>query len=87
MFRCTTLKANHNLVKSIADQGFYEFRRQLEYKCQWYSSELLIVDLIFPSSKTCSNCGHVQDMPLNVRTYDCNVSGIFIDRDLNASIN
>nr|WP_293160714.1 RNA-guided endonuclease TnpB family protein [Okeania sp. SIO2C9] len=63
--------ANHKLSKSIADQGFYEFRRQLEYKCQWYGCELVAVDRFFPSSKTCSSCGHVQDMPLNIRTYDC----------------
>ncbi|NES74073.1 MAG: IS200/IS605 family element transposase accessory protein TnpB [Okeania sp. SIO2D1] len=86
--------ANHKLAKSIADQGFYEFRRQLEYKCQWYGSELVVVDRFFPSSKTCSRCGHVQDMPLNLRTYDCPECGISIDRDLfaehsvgNASIN
>ncbi|NES68177.1 MAG: IS200/IS605 family element transposase accessory protein TnpB, partial [Okeania sp. SIO2D1] len=79
--------ANHKLAKSIANQGFYEFRRQLEYKTQWYGSELVVVDRFFPSSKTCSNCGHVQDMPLNVRTYDCPECGLSIDRDLNASIN
>ncbi|NEP89506.1 MAG: IS200/IS605 family element transposase accessory protein TnpB [Okeania sp. SIO2C2] len=79
--------ANHKLAKSIADQGFYEFRRQLEYKCQWYGSELVVVDKFFPSSKTCSNCGHVQDMPLSLRTYDCPDCGLSIDRDLNASIN
>ncbi|RQH20438.1 RNA-guided endonuclease InsQ/TnpB family protein, partial [Okeania hirsuta] len=79
--------ANHKLAKSIADQGFYEFRRQLEYKCQWYGCELVVVDRFFPSSKTCSNCGHVQDMPLNIRTYDCPECGLSIDRDLNASIN
>ncbi|NEQ41338.1 MAG: IS200/IS605 family element transposase accessory protein TnpB [Okeania sp. SIO3I5] len=78
---------NHKLAKSIADQGFYEFRRQLEYKCQWYGSELVVVDRFFPSSKTCSNCGHVQDMPLSLRTYDCPECGLSIDRDLNASIN
>ncbi|NES90840.1 RNA-guided endonuclease InsQ/TnpB family protein [Okeania sp. SIO2B9] len=79
--------ANHKLAKLIADQGFYEFRRQLRYKCQWYGSELVVVDRFFPSSKTCSNCGHVQDMPLNQRTYDCPECGLSIDRDLNASIN
>ncbi|NES69134.1 MAG: IS200/IS605 family element transposase accessory protein TnpB [Okeania sp. SIO2D1] len=79
--------ANHKLAKSIADQGFYEFRRQLKYKCQWYGSELVVVDRFFPSSKTCSNCGHVQDMPLHLRTYDCPDCGLSIDRDLNASIN
>ncbi|NES78206.1 MULTISPECIES: RNA-guided endonuclease TnpB family protein [unclassified Okeania] len=79
--------ANHKLAKSIAYQGFYEFRRQLEYKTHWYGSELVVVDRFFPSSKTCSNCGHVQYLPLNVRTYDCPDCGISIDRDLNASIN
>ncbi|MGD1716023.1 RNA-guided endonuclease InsQ/TnpB family protein [Dapis sp. BLCC M172] len=79
--------ANHKLAKSIADQGFYEFRRQLEYKTQWYGSELVAIDRFFPSSKTCSYCGHVQDMPLNLRTYDCPDCGLSIDRDLNASIN
>ena len=72
--------ANHKLAKSIADQGFYEFRRQLEYKTHWYGSELVVVDRFFPSSKTCSNCGHVQDMPLNNRTYDCDDCGVSIDR-------
>jgi len=50
---------NNKLAKSIADQGFYEFLRQLEYRCQWYGSELVLVDRFFPSSKTCSNCGHI----------------------------
>ena len=49
--------------------------------------ELVVVDKFFPSSKTCSNCGHVQDMPLSLRTYDCPDCGLSIDRDLNASIN
>ncbi|OZH54406.1 transposase [Hydrocoleum sp. CS-953] len=79
--------ANHKLAKSIADQGFYEFRRQLEYKTHWYGSDLVVVDRFFPSSKTCSNCGYVQDMPLNLRTYECPECGLSIDRDLNASIN
>ena len=79
--------ANHKLAKSIADHGFCEFLRQLEYKCQWYGSELVIVDIIFPSSKTGCNCGHVQDMLLNLRTYDYPDCGLSIDRDLNASLN
>ncbi len=72
--------ANHKLAKSIADQGFYEFRRQLEYKTQWYGSELVVIDRFFPSSKTCSNCGRVQDMPLNLRTFNCPECGLSIDR-------
>nr|WP_293093318.1 zinc ribbon domain-containing protein [Okeania sp. SIO2F4] len=46
-----------------------------------------MVDRFFPSSKTCCRCGHVQDMPLSLRTYDCSDCGLSIDRDLNASIN
>ena len=44
------------------------------------------IDCNFPSSKTCSNCGHVQDMPLKIRTYDCPECGLSIDRDRCASI-
>lgn len=78
---------NHCLAGAIADGGFYEFRRQLEYKCQWYGSKLTLIDQWYPSSQICSNCGHRQKMPLNQRTYDCPNCGISIDRDLNAAIN
>lgn len=45
------------------------------------------IDRFFPSSKTCSNCGYVQDMPLSKRVFNCPNCGISIDRDLNASLN
>ncbi|WP_338043243.1 MULTISPECIES: RNA-guided endonuclease InsQ/TnpB family protein [Okeania] len=51
------MMANHKLAKAVGDMGFYEFRRQLEYKCELYGSSLTIVDRWFPSSKTCSRCG------------------------------
>jgi len=85
----TYLAKNHNPPPSPPgrgargmgeDQGFYEFRRQLEYKCQWYGSFLVVVDRFFPSSKTCSKCGYVQQMLLNLRTYECGCCGISIDR-------
>ncbi|WP_242052585.1 transposase, partial [Sphaerospermopsis sp. FACHB-1194] len=44
--------ANGKLSKAIADMGFYQFRRQLEYKTQLYGSKLVIVDRYYPSSKT-----------------------------------
>jgi putative transposase len=78
---------NHQLAGAIADAAFGEFRRQLEYKCQWYGSKLVVVDRFFPSSQLCSRCNHQQKMPLKVRTYDCPKCGLSIDRDLNASIN
>ncbi|MCC3414681.1 MULTISPECIES: RNA-guided endonuclease TnpB family protein, partial [unclassified Microcoleus] len=79
--------ANHKLAGAISDLGFYEFRRQLEYKCKMYGSQLVLVDRWFPSSKICANCGHKKDMPLSVRTYDCPACGLSVDRDLNASLN
>jgi putative transposase len=78
---------NHRLAQSIADVAFGEFRRQLEYKCQWYGSILIVLDRFFPSSQLCSNCAHQQKMLLKVRTFDCPQCGLSLDRDLNASIN
>jgi putative transposase len=78
---------NHKLARAIADCGFGEFRRQLEYKCQRYGSELVIVDRFYPSSQLCSDCGHQQKMPLKERVYNCPSCGITLDRDLNAAIN
>ena len=55
------MMSNHKLAKAVADMGFYEFRRQLEYKCELYGSELVVMDRWFPSSKTCSRCGVVKE--------------------------
>ncbi|NET29100.1 MAG: IS200/IS605 family element transposase accessory protein TnpB [Okeania sp. SIO1I7] len=78
---------NHKLASAIADCGFYEFKRQLTYKCEWYGSKLVIADRFYPSSQICSNCGHQQKMPLHLRTYECSECGFEADRDLNAAIN
>lgn len=79
---------NHKLASAILDGGFYEFKRQLEYKCLWYGSVLTIIDRWYPSSKTCSNCNNIKkDLKLSHRVYDCLECGFSSDRDLNASIN
>ena len=79
---------NRRLALAIADVGFYEFRRQLEYKCQWYGSQLVIVSRTFPSSKRCSRCGHKKKkLSLSEREYHCEECGLRIDRDLNAALN
>lgn len=57
------MMTNHKLSWAISDLGFYEFRRQLEYKCKMYGANLVLVDQWFPSSLTCSNCGSKHDMP------------------------
>ncbi|MDJ0516565.1 MAG: RNA-guided endonuclease TnpB family protein [Trichodesmium sp. MO_231.B1] len=78
---------NHKLASAIADCGFYEFKRQLTYKCEWYGSQLVIADRFYPSSQLCSQCGHQQKMPLSSRRYECSNCGFEADRDFNAAVN
>jgi len=82
------MMANRKLAKAIADMGFFEFRRQLTYKCELYGSKLVVVDRWFPSSKTCSNCGTTKEtLTLDERVFLCQHCGFSLDRDLNAAIN
>ena len=76
---------NKHLAEAVSKQGFYEFKRQIAYKCEKYGIELVEVP---PSSKTCSCCGRVKkELKLSDRVYKCENCGLEIDRDLNASIN
>lgn len=82
------LMQNRKLAKAIADMGFYEFKRQLEYKSLLKFGELGFVDRFFPSSKLCSQCQNKkEDLKLSDRLYHCKKCGIKIDRDLNAAKN
>ena len=80
---------NHKLAKSIANVSWFEFRRQLEYKSEWYGRELIIAPSNYASSQLCSNCGNKssQTKDLSCRTYICPVCGMEMDRDINASKN
>ena len=79
---------NRHLSKAAQEQCFYEFIRQMKYKCEWNGIEFVQVDRFYPSSKTCSCCGNVKrGLRLSDRTYVCNECGFTIDRDLNAAIN
>lgn len=78
---------NRHLSKAVQEQGFYEFRRQIEYKSNWNGITVVIADRFFPSSKLCSSCGTIKkDLKLSDRTYKCEC-GNTIDRDYQASIN
>ncbi|TXT56689.1 MAG: hypothetical protein BAJATHORv1_20282 [Candidatus Thorarchaeota archaeon] len=79
---------NRRLSRAIADVGWYEFRRQLEYKCSWYGTQLVIAPRTYPSSKRCSRCGHSKvTLELSDRTYRCEACGLVLDRDHNAARN
>lgn len=74
--------------KSVSDNGWGNFIRILEEKCARHGTLLIRVDRWYPSSKTCSSCGHVlTDLELSDRTYVCPVCGNILDRDVNAAIN
>lgn len=82
------MKRNRKLAQAISDVGFYEFNRQLQYKGAWYGCEVVLADPFFPSSKTCSRCGHKKDeLSLSERAFHCEKCGVELDRDLNAAIN
>ena len=82
------MEKNRRLAKSVSDASMSEMARQLEYKCAWHGRGFVKVGRFYPSSKTCSTCGHVLDeLPLSVRAWTCPVCGCRHDRDLNAAVN
>ena len=82
------MMANHKLAKAIADCGWGEFLRQLQYKCQWHDRTLGAIDRFFPSSKRCNRCGHVLDkLPLEIREWQCPSCQKVNLRDYNAALN
>lgn len=79
---------NHYLAMSVSDQGFGEYRKQLEYKRMLNGSKLGIIDRWYPSSKMCSGCGWKdENLTLKDRIFRCEKCGLEIDRDLNAALN
>lgn len=79
---------NHHLAKAVSDSSFGEICRQLEYKCEWNDRTFIQIDTWFPSSKTCSSCGHVLDeLKLSTRKWTCPECGAVHDRDHNAAKN
>jgi putative transposase len=79
---------NRHLARAISGCGWGEFRRQLEYKCERYGRHLVVIDRWYPSSKTCSACGHrLADLSLSTRHWRCPSCGTRHDRDINAAKN
>ena len=78
---------NHKLAKAIGNASWYEFRTMLEYKCQWYGKQLIIVPPHY-TSQECSNCHHNSGKKtLDIREWTCVNCGVHHDRDINAAKN
>lgn len=79
---------NRHLAQVVQEQCFYEFYRQIQYKCSWNNIEFITADRYYPSSKLCSCCGYVKkDLKLSERVYICPQCNNTIDRDYQASVN
>lgn len=78
---------NHKLSKHISDASWGTFVRLLEYKASWNDKQLVKINRFYPSSKTCSECGWInQNLNLSDREWICH-NGHRLDRDLNAAQN
>ena len=79
---------NHKLAKAIGDVSWGKFIDVLEYKAIWNDKSVVHIDRFFPSSKTCSKCGWINNkLTLKDRNWTCSECGSVHDRDFNAAIN
>lgn len=79
---------NKHLAEKVIEENFFEFKRQIKYKSELRGIEMIEVSTFYPSSKTCSCCGHIKkDLKLSDRIYICPKCGLKLDRDFNASLN
>lgn len=82
------MRKNHKLARSLSDVALAELHRQLRYKQIWRGGKVVEIDRFYPSTKTCSGCGYINEsMTLSTRNWTCPSCGIEHDRDVNASRN
>src|SRR5208283_5428628 len=79
---------NRSLAKAISDCGWGTFRQMIEYKAARAGRHLIVTSRWYPSSKTCSACGHLlASLSLSTRTWQCPSCRTRHDRDINAAKN
>lgn len=84
----TKMLKDQYLAKAIAEQGFYEFKRQIAYKSEQYGIEVVYADDLYTICKRCSQCGNIsRNFDPNDKIYRCEYCGFTLERDVNASRN
>lgn len=79
---------NHRMARAIQEAAWSTLVDMIKYKCNFYGKTVHQINRFFPSSKTCSCCGHKADkMPLDIREWTCPSCGSEHDRDINAAMN
>ena len=84
--RIANMMKNGKLAKSIADAGWSQFRKWLEYFGHVFGKITIAIPPQY-TSQACSNCAEIVTKSLSVRTHKCNSCGFEKDRDVNAAIN
>lgn len=78
---------NHKLARHISDAGWGTFINLIKYKADWNNKQVIKINRFYPSSKTCNECGWInQDLNLSIREWTCK-NGHILDRDINAAKN
>ena len=82
------LQDEPGLARRIQDCSWFTFRQLLTQKAEQYGCNLIVISKYYPSSKSCSSCGSINNnLKLTDREYICPNCGLTLDRDLNASLN
>ena len=86
--KVSNMMKNHCLAKAISDVSWAEFLRQMEYKSKIFNNLIIFADTFYPSTKLCSQCGHIhKDITLADRIFNCPACGFSIPRDQQAANN
>ena len=84
MLKETTLSSN--VKRELMSLRFYDFKQKLNHLCSMNNSKLIIVSEAY-TTRTCTQCGTLNNNIKGKKTFECEKCHLIIDRDINASRN